>query len=122
MQILYEKRSWADKAHVAFQDIEQFRKFVDTQPTQERAETGQPGLVRNEIPLPVPQVPHRAVFKKRERPTAESGPHLAKKNRGSEPQTYKKSDEKKYRGKYDEAEQGKKQIQYSFPPLPVDTM
>jgi len=73
LKIFHQQRSWTDQAHVPFEDIDKFGKFVQAGAAQKPAEIGQAVCVMKGLALRISFVAHRAELQDREWPAAASG-------------------------------------------------
>ena len=60
IQILYKKRSRSNHGHIALEDVEQFRKFVEAGAAKELSVGIQANIVREQVAVGVLLVRHRA--------------------------------------------------------------
>jgi hypothetical protein len=96
-KVLNEQRPWSNEAHVASQHVDQLRQLVDRRRSEPSAERCETMLVRQESPVDITVIGHRAKFDQGERPIVEPGTELTEKHRAADPNAHQASDDQQQR-------------------------
>ena len=62
IEIFYQERPWANKAHLAFQDVEEFRKLIQAGAAHQLAEPCESIRIGQELPIGSAVIGHRTEF------------------------------------------------------------
>ena len=81
--ILHQKGPGSNKAHVAPQNIPQFRQLIQAESSQRCAERGQPVVIRQERSIGPSSVGHRPELREPKRPAMNTRPHLDEEHRSA---------------------------------------
>lgn len=61
-QVFHEEGSWADKAHISLENVQEFRKLIQTGAAHQLAESRESIRVGQELPIGSASIGHRAEF------------------------------------------------------------
>jgi hypothetical protein len=67
-EVLHKQRTWADEAHIPFEDCPQLRQLIEASTSEEVANPSQPLALRQQLASRSSPVCHRPKFEDMERP------------------------------------------------------